>query len=212
MGNHVQDRRPISARSNPLFQQMAVFLARYRVSPNLISITSILFAACAGFCLFLTRDSLSNRILWGLSAAFILLRLLANMLDGMVAVESNKTSSIGDIFNEVPDRISDAIIFTGAGFAAGSSLHYGYMAAIMSVLVAYIRALGNQMGVTQLFSGPMAKSHRMFLLAGVCFYLALAPSSLKIPSILSWGLLVIILGSVLTVILRLQRIVRTVRS
>ncbi|MBL8076545.1 MAG: CDP-alcohol phosphatidyltransferase family protein [Anaerolineales bacterium] len=212
MGNHVQDRRPISARSNPLFQQMAVSLARYGVSPNLISITSILFAACAGVCLFLTRDSISNRILWSLSAVFILLRLLANMLDGMVAVESNKTSSIGDIFNEVPDRVSDAIIFVGAGFAAGSSIHSGYIAAVLSILVAYIRALGNQMGVTQLFGGPMAKSHRMFLLAGVCFYLAIAPNSLRIPGILSWGLLVIILGSALTVILRLQRIVTSVRS
>jgi len=37
------------------------------------------------------------------------------MLDGMVAVAANKASRRGEILNDLPDRISDVIIF--AGFA-----------------------------------------------------------------------------------------------
>ena len=39
-------------------------------------------------------------------AGLILLRLLANMLDGMVADESGEGGPLGSLYNEIPDRIS----------------------------------------------------------------------------------------------------------
>ena len=51
------------------------------------------------------------------------LRLLCNMLDGMVAVEGGKGSRTGEIYNEVPDRIADPLLLVPAGYAIG--LPYG---------------------------------------------------------------------------------------
>jgi len=207
MKNQTSDRRPISARNSQYARQVSAFLVRLGVSPNTISVASMVFAVGAGLCLLATSSSLAHPAWWVLAPVLIILRLLANMFDGMVAIETGKTSVHGELFNEVPDRVSDVIIFACAGFAAGSSPHLGYVAAILALFVAYVRALGNHMGVSKLFSGPMAKSHRMFLLAALCFYNAFSPAILQLPSLLTWGLLLIILGCVITIVRRLHRIV-----
>jgi phosphatidylglycerophosphate synthase len=206
------DRRPISARNSRFSQRTAAFLVQRGVSPNTISGVSILFGIGAGLSLAAISNSSMARLWWALTAVFILLRLLANMLDGMVAIEAGKASAIGELYNEVPDRISDVAIFIGAGFTAGSSPHLGYIAAILALFIAYLRALGNQMGVTQLFLGPMGKSHRMFTLVAICLYSALTPTLWQPSALVEWGLLVIIAGSVVTIIRRLQRIVVKVNA
>jgi len=203
------DRRPIGARSHPLSHRLAAFLARLGLSPNAISMMSMVFAAGAGLCLAQTRAH--DRWFWWLAAAvLIVLRLLANMLDGMVAVEFNRGSPLGELFNEAPDRFSDALIFIGAGFAAGSSPHLGYLAALLAVLTAYIRTLGNQMGVHHLFIGPCAKAQRMWALVALLIYRGLAPW--QPPHLLAWGLGVISLCTLLTIFRRLQKIIREVQA
>lgn len=208
-----RDRRPIPVRNNPLAQRATEFLARNGVSVNTISSFSLLFGLGAGVSLIMTAvESSIFRIWWALSAILILLRLLANMLDGMVAIESGKISAVGELFNEIPDRVSDVAIFVGAGFAANSSPHLGYTAAILSLFVAYIRALGNQMGVTDLFLGPMSKQQRMFTLIAIFLFYALAPTVWQSFRLLGWGLWLIILGSVLTILSRIRHIVMRVNS
>ena len=39
------------------------------------------------------------------------------MLDGMVAIEGGRQTKSGEIFNDLPDRIADALIFVCAGYA-----------------------------------------------------------------------------------------------
>ena len=212
MAHHTHDRRSIAARSSPFFQGVSRFLARIGVSPNAISVSSVFFAVGASVGLILTAQSPNNRLLWLTIAMCIPLRLIANMLDGMVAVDSGKLSNVGELFNEVPDRVSDVLIFVSAGYAYGSTPSLGYGLAIIALFIPYLRALGNSMDVTQLFIGPMAKSHRMFALAGICLYNAIAPASLQVSTLLMWGLAVIGFGGVITIFRRLQKIVAAVNS
>ena len=58
-----------------------------------------------------------NRIFWLVAALGAQLRLTANMLDGMVALASCRDSKVGELYNEVPDRVSDAAVFIGVGYA-----------------------------------------------------------------------------------------------
>ncbi len=211
MKSQTSDRRPISARNSRYSQNISIFLARQGVSPNAISVASVVFAMGAGLCLIATSGNFSHRGWWVLTAVLIVLRLLANMLDGMVALETGNSSASGELFNEVPDRVSDAVIFVCAGFAAGSSIHLGYIAAILALFIAYVRALGNHMGVAQLFIGPMAKSQRMFTLAALCLLNAIIPAAWQLSSLLTWGLLVINAGGVVTIIRRLHKITNGVR-
>ena len=48
------------------------------------------------------------------------LSLLANLLDGMVAMGRGVASPVGELFNEVADRVSDTAILLGLGWAAGN--------------------------------------------------------------------------------------------
>lgn len=208
------DRRPLKSRSVPVFQRLAFALNRAGISPNSISVSSMVFALGAFVALFATRysDGLALRLLWVAAAAGIQLRLLANMLDGMVAVDSGKASPVGAIYNEVPDRVADPLILVGAGFAIASNVHLGYIAAILAMLIAYIRAVGAHAGTGQQFCGPMAKPQRMFVLTIACLYNALAPVAwLPIHHETGWGvmaaaLILIIVGGTVTAIRRLQKI------
>src|SRR4029434_6543150 len=95
------------------------------------------------------------------------LRLLCNLLDGMLAVEEGLKSATGEIFNELPDRVADVVILVGAGYAVPGVPFMpalGWLAAVLALLTAYVRALAGSLGLTQHFVGPMAKQHRMFTL------------------------------------------------
>ncbi len=171
-------RRPLKTREWPFFKNLAAWLARAGVKPNTISAASIVFGALAGIALAATgraQDGWIMRACWLAAAAFIQLRLIANLLDGMVAVEGRKGGPTGDLWNEAPDRISDAAIFIGAGYAAGSVPVLGWAAALVAVFVAYVRALGASVGAGQCFLGPQAKPHRMALMTAVALFGALFP-------------------------------------
>ena len=106
-----------------------------------------------------------------LAVAGIQGRLLCNMLDGMVAIEGGRQTKSGEIFNDLPDRVADAVIFVCAGYAAREhpfGVELGYIAAILAVFTAYVRMLGGASGLKQSFIGPMAKQHRMFTLTLAC--------------------------------------------
>lgn len=152
---------------------MARRLTSAGVSPNLISLASLIFGAGAGLCLAWTSHvaDFAHRLLFLVAAACIQLRLLCNMLDGMVAVEGGKRTVYGEIFNDMPDRFADVVILVGAGYSITSlswGHELGWLAATLAVITAYIRLLGGSMGVPQYFIGPMAKPHRMALLSAAC--------------------------------------------
>ncbi len=84
-------------------------------------------------------------------------------MDGMLAVEGGLKSVTGELFNEIPDRIADALILVPFGYAIGTSwgIALGWAAAAGAVMTAYIRALGASLTGKHDFCGPMAKPHRM---------------------------------------------------
>ena len=135
------------------------------------------------------------------------------MLDGMVALASGRSSKVGELYNEVPDRISDAAVFIGAGFAWGGNIALGYIATILAVFTAYVRAAGKIAGAPNEFCGPMAKQHRMLVVTLICLYSAVTPRSWQVITLgdsqiglVTLGLVVIVIGCVITVIHRLSRI------
>lgn len=157
------------------------------------------------------------RLCWLAAAGLIQLRLLANMLDGMVAMASGRASSIGELYNEVPDRLSDSAILIGAGYAVGSLPALGYLAAIVALFVAYTRAIGASVGAGQSFHGPMAKPQRMFIITVACLYCGVLPHAWQ-PMDVTTGvgivgaaLAVIIVGGIITALRRLSFIVSILR-
>lgn len=195
-------RRPIKARGNRLIQGLAAALARSPLTPNAISVLSIVCAA-AGAAALLWCPA------WGawLCALGIQLRLLCNLLDGMVAVEGGKSTPTGALYNEVPDRVADSLLLVALGHAAGLAWA-GWLAALLAAATAYIRTLGGALGLAQDFRGPMAKQHRMALMTLACLLAPLEAIWSGSRYALAGGVIVIAAGALLTCMTRLRAIAR----
>ena len=211
-------RRPIKARDSRWAAAAASFLARRGVTPDAISIASIAFAGIAAivfFALPFNRGPASRAVLFAIAIAGIQGRLICNLLDGMVAIEGGKKTKSGGVFNELPDRISDPLIIVPVGYAIFSlpyAIPLAWFAALMAVLTAYVRALGHTLGTPDFFVGPMAKQHRMATLSIACaLCIPAAFWSLDGP-ILYIALIVVGLGSAITVVRRAMLIVRTLEN
>ena len=218
LSNSPAARRPLKSRAIPLFRDLAASIAQAGISPNAISFASIVFSLIAGAALAATPFADGWQLLgcWLAAAALIQLRLLANMLDGMVAVEGGKGGPTGDLWNEAPDRIADAAILLGAGFALGSAPLLGFGAALVAIFVAYVRALGASVGAGQIFLGPMAKPHRMAVLTAACLISAMMPASRWMVggaslAAISVALWIVIIGGAITAGRRLIIVARTLR-
>jgi phosphatidylglycerophosphate synthase len=208
------ERRPIATRETGWAKALAARLARAGLSANAISILSTVFALGAAAALLLS-DSPAWRAWLVLAALGIQLRLLCNMFDGMVAVEHGRATPEGALYNDVPDRIADTVILVAAGHAVAAGTWdpmLGWAAAVMAMFTAYVRVLGGALGTPQYFVGPQSKSQRMAVLTGAALLAAVMPLPELAGRVLTAALVVVLVGSTITVIRRVLRIARELRS
>ena len=202
------NRRPLKSRGTRWAAAATRLAIASGISANGISVLGVVIAiAGAAAMLGAPREPL----LFLVAAICIQLRLLANLLDGLVAVEGNRGSPTGPIYNEFPDRIEDSLFLVAAGYAGGMGW-LGWLAALLAATCAYVRLLGGTLGQPQDFRGPMAKPHRMAALTLGCLA-AMAELWLR-GSLLSFqlALVVIALGTLLTITLRLGRLARQLEA
>jgi phosphatidylglycerophosphate synthase len=215
-----KDRRPIAARNFRIMHRIAEWLATKDITANQISIFGLVCGVFAGVCLTLTAYTTNGQwLFWLLAAVFIELRLLANLFDGMVAILQQKASPLGELYNEAPDRVSDAAVCIGLGCAAGSVFSLGMIAALLATWTAYVRAIGAVAGAKQHYSGIMAKQTRMQIIVGMALlcmilsckgiYTPVLFDQLRLPVL---TLLVIIFGCISTIVHRFSRIAADLRA
>ena len=201
------NRRPLKSRSSGWARSFASALARTSVTPNQISVASVVFAAIGAAALLVSGAP------WSLLACAlcIQLRLLCNLLDGMVAVEGGKGSPVGGLYNELPDRLADSIFIVAAGYLA-QIVWLGWCGALLAVTTAYIRALGGALGLPQDFRGPMAKPHRMAVLTAACLLGAIEMQLWHTQYALRAALWVIAVGALLTCATRTHALARALAA
>jgi phosphatidylglycerophosphate synthase len=208
-------RRPIANIFRLTANGVTRLCVRLHVSPDAISYLSILAAALAALCFWKSGE---NVILLLFAPAFCYVRLWCNMLDGMVALAAGKASWRGEILNDLPDRISDVLIFAGAAHSGWMNPIIGYWAAIFALLTAYVGMFGQAVGVQREFSGLMSKPWRMVTLhAGAWITLVCVwwnGGSIRFASltVLDWVCVIVMAGCVQTMTIRLKGIMAALRS
>jgi phosphatidylglycerophosphate synthase len=207
-------RRPIADAFRRTAHGAVRWCVRWRIHPDAISYLSIVASSLAGFCFW---RSAGSAWLLVIAPIFCYIRLWLNMLDGMVALASHKESARGEILNDLPDRISDVLIFVGVAHSGLAAPYSGYWAAIFALLTAYVGMMGQAVGVHREFSGLMAKPWRMVVLhagawsAAVVGQLAHSPADPGALTILDWACIFIIVGCVETIVVRLRRIMQALQ-
>ena len=196
---HPAWRRPIASAFRSTAHGAVRLCVRRHIHPDVISYLSIVASAVAAVLFW---QSSSSRWLLLAAPVFCYVRLWLNMLDGMVAIASGRATARGEILNDLPDRISDVLIFVGIAHSGLVAAYLGYWAAIAALLTAYVGTLGQAVGVQREFSGVMAKPWRMVAVhAGAWCAWATGRAS-----IIDWTCIVIIAGCIETMVVRLRRI------
>jgi phosphatidylglycerophosphate synthase len=194
---NTESRRPLKTRSRGWAKKAAALLAGTNISPNQISVASVVIAAIGTAALLIG----SNAIGLIICAICIQLRLLCNLLDGMVAIEGGKQSPLGMLYNEFPDRIADSLLIVALGYTIALPW-LGWLGALAAMATAYIRVFGGALGLVQDFRGPMAKQHRMAIMTAGCLAGALELVIYKTNYALMIASYVIMLGSLITCMTR----------
>ena len=209
-------RRRLKARETLWAGGLTRALARLGVSPNAVSIVGMLFALLAGYSFVRAPYGGRPELWWALGALAVQLRMLCNMLDGMLAIEAGRHTKLGELYNDLPDRISDSLILVGAGFSVeqflpgGSAL--GWLAALLAVLTSYVRVLGGAMGVPQPFAGPLAKLQRMFVITAGAIVAGIQNAVFRPGWAMIPALLIVVVGSAATIVRRVEYIAKTLNS
>jgi phosphatidylglycerophosphate synthase len=204
------ERRPLQSRDSRWAKASASWLAARRVPPNAISLFSVVAAALCAAAFIASRDAHGPAriaLLIGAAAA-IQLRLICNLLDGMVAVEGKLGSKSGEIYNDLPDRIADPLILVAAGYATHFAFApaLGWCAGLLAVMTAYVRLLGGSTGVGQDFRGPMAKPQRMAVMTIASLAEATAGAFGRAGVAIVAALALIVIGCIVTVARRTSNI------
>ncbi|MFL6588849.1 MAG: CDP-alcohol phosphatidyltransferase family protein [Chthoniobacterales bacterium] len=208
-------RRPIGQGFRVTARFATRVCVKSEVHPDTISYASIVAAAIAAVCFWK-----SGQFQWLLFLAplFCYLRLWFNMLDGMVALASGKASWRGEILNDLPDRVSDVLIFAGVAHSGWMNPFFAYWAAIFALLTAYVGMFGQAVGVHREFTGVMSKPWRMVTLhigAWITLAVVWAHGSGVIArglTILDLTCIIIVAGCIETIAVRLKRIMAALRA
>jgi phosphatidylglycerophosphate synthase len=192
-----ENRRPIKTRSHGWAKMLSSWCVKKGISPNQISVASIGFALAGALALLGSNGLLGSLM----CLVCIQMRLVCNLIDGMVAIEGGQKTATGSLYNEFPDRIADSLFLVALGYAV-DEVELGMFAALVAALTAYVRVFGGSLGLAQNFRGPMAKQHRMAVMSvGLllnCFESPLCGTQDALLAALG----IIIVGSLLTCVTR----------
>jgi len=151
--------RPISNR-----------LWRIGVTPNQVTVVAILLSFLSGMLIALFPTA-KFPLLWLPFA--LLLRMILNAIDGMLAREHNQQSALGTFLNELGDGLSDVFIFLPFSLIPGISAVLIISIVILSLLSEMAGIVAIQVGKQRRYDGPMGKSDRAFVFAGLSLFMGL---------------------------------------
>lgn len=132
------------------------------VSADTLTLAAIPVAALGGLCLALSGDLSVLLLAVPLLAAA---RLILNLADGQVARQTGTSHPIGEVANELGDRIADVLFIGGLAFVAEVGPLLALSAAIAALLASYAGIVSRAVGGPRQYGGVMSKPGRMIVLA-----------------------------------------------
>lgn len=135
------------------------------IHPDWITFAAL---ACSLAAAVLFQWADSRRWLFLAIPLLLLLRILFNALDGLVAQATGKARAFGEVLNEGLDRVSDAAILTGVAYSPLSSPAWGAPAVAAVLISSYVGILGKAVGAGRQYGGVLGKADRMLYLGLAC--------------------------------------------
>ena len=140
-------------------------LRKLKITPNSITIFSVFFSFLLSYFFF---QAMENKIYFLFVALGLLIRMMLNALDGMMARTYNLQSKIGEALNEIGDIVSDTAIYFPLIFFASLKLEIAIIFIVLAIINEFCGLISKIISNTRRYDGPMGKSDRAFLIGLIC--------------------------------------------
>jgi len=153
----------------PQFQKILMpflkLLKKLGVTPNALTLLAVLLSFVIGWLFWHTYE---NNTYFLLVALGILLRMMLNALDGMMARVYSLQSKTGEILNEVGDVVSDVVIFFPLIIFDSLDIRLAIAFISLSVINEFCGVMAKVVSGERRYDGPMGKSDRATLIGVIC--------------------------------------------
>ena len=192
----VYDLKP---RFVALLRPIAARLAAGGVTANAVTLAAMLGSVLVGLILSIWPDCLR---LWLILPVFLFLRMAANAIDGILAREFAMKSRLGAILNEVGDVVSDTALYLPFALLAGVNGLWVVLAVIVAIIGEMTGVLGQVIGASRRYDGPMGKSDRAAVFGILGFVIGLG---VPLGAWINWVMIAVTLLGVVTLLNRARR-------
>lgn len=164
-----QIREPLSK----IVQPMIIFFAKLGIHPTVFTSIGLLLSITAGVFIALDNFLTAFIILWFAGAM--------DFIDGGVARYNKLESKKGSFIDSIADRVSDLAVFGGVIFRSFRvddiiTVAIGIIMVASTLLISYIRAKGESIGIKKMTVGIMERGERIMLLMILMFVGILVPN------------------------------------
>ena len=104
-------------------------------------------------------------------AAWLLIRMALNAVDGMLAREHGQKSRLGAYLNEVGDVVSDAALYAPFALLPSFGPLWTGIVVLLAVLTEFAGVLGPATGASRRYDGPMGKSDRALVFGALALWI-----------------------------------------
>lgn len=192
--------RPFASKA---IEPIADFFVRYEVSPDTVSILSLVCAFFAGVGFYYSPAYREFVLLAGILVIF---NSVFDALDGVIARKSNRVTSRGDFLDHVIDRYSDVCIICSIFFAGYVPWQVGVAAIVGVLLTSYLGTQAQALSLGRYYGGIMGRADRLVVIILAAFGNFIFPVPIAGFSILGWAIILIAVTSHITAIQRIHYI------
>ena len=171
----------LKPRFQGLLRPLAASLHRLAITPNLVTVAAALGSMAVGAGVAWRADS---RRVFLIVSAWLLARMALNAIDGMLAREFDQKSVPGAYLNEIGDVVSDAALYAPFALIAPFEPFGIGLIIILSIVTELAGVLGQAVGASRRYDGPMGKSDRAVVFGILGLWIA---SSAPIPPWVLWA-------------------------
>ncbi|MDR9773445.1 CDP-alcohol phosphatidyltransferase family protein [Rhizobium hidalgonense] len=158
----------LKSRFQNILRPLVRSLAARGVTAN--QVTSVAAAVSVALGLFLSIAPLPHWFL--LVPVWFLLRMGLNAIDGMLAREHGQKSILGAYLNEIGDVVSDVALYVPFALIDPNGVMPAIAVIFLSALTEFAGILGQTVGASRRYDGPLGKSDRAVLFGALGIFIA----------------------------------------
>ncbi|MEA3487986.1 MAG: CDP-alcohol phosphatidyltransferase family protein [Euryarchaeota archaeon] len=176
-----------------LLKRIARYFAAIGLSPDSITILSLLSAILAGVFFFFSGTGPVQRNAFNLlllpAGIFVCVSSILDALDGIMARELGNASKRGDFLDHVIDRYADMLIVCGIIFGGYVSCKIGVIAVIGILFSSYMGTQAQAVGLKRIYGGLLGRADRLLIIIVATFLTMVYPYPLPASGMLSYTFL-----------------------